>query len=280
MVVRLKISGLESSLLAVVEANGEGDLGDRATSEVTDAAGAATGRCACRGGSSSSGRRCSNGVVTGSGGGGGRGTGAARDRVALVIDSSDAREVRGDAEDRVEEIGLDTGLGSTSVSGGARALAGRLCGRIGATGVREGVANELGDDVDVLRGAVVERLQVGGLESCLLAVVETNGEGDLGDRAAAEVANAARAAGDRVLVGRGAGSGNRVALIVDRDNIGEVGRDAKRGVEEVSLLASLRCAGVSGSACRLASGFGSRVRATRVRQSVADELSDDIDALG
>ena len=62
-----------------------------------------------------------------------------------------------------------------------------------------------------------------------------------------KVADAVRAVGQRVLVGLRAGSRDRVALIVDRDDVGEVGGDTEDGVEEVGLLAGLSSTGVSRS---------------------------------
>ena len=280
VVVRLQVGGLEGGLLTVVEANSEGDLRDRAATKVADAAGATASRRGGGSGGSSSGGGGSSGSVVGSRGGGGSGPSAARDHIALVVDGSDAREVRGNVEDSVEEISLDTSLGSTSVSSGARALAGRLSSRVGPAGVGEGVANELGDDVDVLRGAMVVGRQVGRLKRRLLAVVEADGECDLGDSAATEVANAAGAARDRVLVVDGAGAGDRVALIVDRDNVGEVGSDAEGSVEEVGLLAGLGSAGVGRGLSSLASGLCRSVGTARVRQGITDELGDDVNALG
>ena len=72
-----------------------------------------------------------------------------------VADGRDARKVSDDTEHGVERIGLATRLGGHRVRGGLGGRAGLLRERVGAARVRERVADELRDDVDVLRGACV-----------------------------------------------------------------------------------------------------------------------------
>lgn len=77
------------------------------------------------------------------------------DGVALIIERSDAGEVCDLPEDCVESVGLFSGLGRGTISGGLGSSAGALGGRVGLASVHELVAHELGDDVDVLSRTVV-----------------------------------------------------------------------------------------------------------------------------
>ena len=87
---------------------------------------------------------------------------------------------------------LTTGLRRATAGSILRLLAKVLRRLVRLALVGQSVADELSDDVDVLRGAVVEGRLVNGLERRLLAVIEANTKLDLGDRARAEVADVAR----------------------------------------------------------------------------------------
>ncbi len=184
MVEGLLVDGLERGLLAVVKADAEFDLGDGAASEVANAAtsvgasvtGVAVGRVVAAASLSV--------AVAGT-----------SDDVALVVDRRNVSELRGDAEDSVEGISLCAGLRGGGRRSSASRLARVLGGLVGGARVRQGVADELGDDVDVLSGTVVEGLLVDGLERGLLAVVKADAEFDLGDGAAAEVTDASARVG-------------------------------------------------------------------------------------
>lgn len=76
-------------------------------------------------------------------------------RVALIIESGDVGEVGDLPEDGVESIGLFSGLGRGTISGGLGSRAGAQGDGVGLASVHELVAHELGDDVDVLSRAVV-----------------------------------------------------------------------------------------------------------------------------
>ncbi len=80
-----------------------------------------------------------------------------RDDVALVVDSCNSREVCRDTEDRVEFVGLPTGLRGDGVGCSLRIGAGGLSSLVSTTAVHERVAHELRDDVDVLSRAVIVR---------------------------------------------------------------------------------------------------------------------------
>jgi uncharacterized membrane protein YgcG len=108
------------------------------------------------------------------------------------------RETYGlDVEHCVEEIGLYTGLGSTSVSSSLSLRTSVLSRLVSAARVGQLVTDEFGNDVDVLSRAVVEGSLVDGLERGLLAVVEADTEFNLRDTARAEVTNAGAACSSR-----------------------------------------------------------------------------------
>ena len=72
---------------------------------------------------------------------------------------------------------------------------------------------------------------------------------------------------------------NEPSSIRDHRKRGKVGRNAEHGVECVRLRAGLRRLAIGSGGRARARCLGCRVRATRVRQGVADELSDDVDVL-
>lgn len=116
------------------------------------------------------------------------------DNIALVVNGCHSCEVRLNAKDGVERIGLTTGLRSDSISSRLRRCARVLGGLVGTARVHKGVADELRDDIDVLSRAVVEGSLVDGLEAGLLAVVEANAELNLRDSAFTEVTDGRRRA--------------------------------------------------------------------------------------
>lgn len=83
--------------------------------------------------------------------------GGVGDNVAELVHLGHRREVRRDAEDGVERVGLRAGLRGLAVERDLRARTGVLRGLVRAARVHERVAHELRDDVAVLRGAVVVR---------------------------------------------------------------------------------------------------------------------------
>ncbi|CRK10554.1 hypothetical protein BN1708_009945, partial [Verticillium longisporum] len=91
-------------------------------------------------------------------------------------------------EDAVEGIGSSLVLGGGD-GGGAGLGARGLDGGGGLARVAEALADEAGDDADLLGGAVAKVLEVVGDEGRLLATVETSGELDAGVRAGAKVAS-------------------------------------------------------------------------------------------
>ena len=124
-------------------------MGNRARTEVTNSTRGVGG------GSSNA----VGGVVTSAGVSVGVGVSIAgtSNNTTLVVNGGDISELGADTEDGVERVSLGTGFGCLSIGGGLGSVAGFLRGLIGTAAVDEVVAHELGDDVNVLRRAVVVR---------------------------------------------------------------------------------------------------------------------------
>ena len=73
----------------------------------------------------------------------------------MIIERDDAGEICDLAEDGVESVSLFTGLGWGVSCGGPSLSAGSTSCGVGSALVHELVADELTDDVKVLRGTVV-----------------------------------------------------------------------------------------------------------------------------
>lgn len=89
-------------------------------------------------------------------------------------------------------IGLSTSTSSLGVSSSSSSRASRLRLSISVARVRERVANELGDDVNVIRRAVRVRGLVGRFERCFRSVVKAHTEVNRWDGARAEVSDVSR----------------------------------------------------------------------------------------
>jgi hypothetical protein len=78
----------------------------------------------------------------------------------------------------------------------------------------------------------------------------------------------------------GSGSANSTALVIEGLDGGKVGLGAKGSVESIGLATSLGRESSSGILTLLANVLGGLVGLASVRESVTDELSDDVDVLG
>jgi hypothetical protein len=144
------VNRLKAGFFPVVKASAEFNLRHGAATEVSDAR-ARRARWGCIG----SGRR--------SGGGGGYGLivsdgsrSSATNDSALVINHLNSGEVRLDAKDSVEGVGLTALFGWLSIRSILSFLASVFGGLVSLAGVRQGIADKLRDDADSLRWAVVK----------------------------------------------------------------------------------------------------------------------------
>lgn len=222
---------------------------------------------------------------------------------ALIVNLLDVDEVGLDTEDSVEGISLGARSNLSGGSGSTSLLADILCLLVSAAGVGQSVADELGDDADILSRSVVERGLVSGLEGGLATTIDSCSEADLRGCAASKVGTSASVSGVSARGGRGRsgrGSGcsigggcsrgssavvraarNNSTLVVNDSVISKVGGDAKDSVEGISLDTSLRRGSTSSGSLSLgAEVLCSLVGAAGVSQLVAHRTGDDVDVLG
>jgi len=154
-------------------------------------------------------------------------------RLSRVVYGGYGREIGVQTKDAVECISLHTCLWRCrSFCGSLCALALTYSSLISSASIRQSVTHKLGDDIDVVRRAMIVRAWVNRRKSGLLSAIKAYGKLYLWFGALGKVCSARR-------TGIGKGRVDRPSLVVQRSDGREIRRNAEGSIESIGLRARL-----------------------------------------